>query len=109
APNGSTLHPISPVELVRVASELLGGREPFVKKYLRARGRFYPDPLAPQIGLNPSLGRDYDQFARTVAHEVGHLIDFLPDADMNRGNILGRLGTLKNYLSHTLDEVPTNP
>lgn len=107
-----TLHPIAPVELARIAEELLGGEGTgriFTKKYPSARGMFYPDPTLPRIGLNPKLGQDYDQFARTLAHEVGHLIDFLPDQDMNRGNILGRLATLKSHLSTTIDSTPSDP
>jgi hypothetical protein len=46
--------------------------------------------------------KDPNFAARTIAHEIGHLIDFLPDKIMTRGNILGRLATLKGHLKHSL-------
>jgi N12 class adenine-specific DNA methylase len=104
-----TLQPVPTVELTRLAVELLGGNRIFVKKYPQARGMFYPEPGKPKIGLNPELGKDYEQFARTLAHEVGHLVDFLPDETTKRGNILGRIGTLRGYMRKTIDELPTDP
>lgn len=46
---------------------------------------------------------------KVLAHEVGHLVDWLPDKDLARGNILGRIATLKKYLKTLLDEIPTDP
>ncbi len=79
-----------------------------MKRFPRARGLFYPSAADPQIGLNPTLGRDYDQFARTLAHEVGHLVDFLSERDMKRGNILGRIASLRNYLQQTIEALPSD-
>jgi len=42
--------------------------------------------------------------ATILAHEIGHLVDWLPEKTMKRGNILGRLASLKGYLTHTLDD-----
>ena len=39
------------------------------------------------------------QLAATLAHEVGHLVDFLPDKTMKRGNLLGRLYTLREFMN----------
>lgn len=39
--------------------------------------------------------------AEVLAHEIGHLIDWLPDHTMTRGNLLGRLNTLRQYMRHT--------
>jgi hypothetical protein len=104
-----TLRPIAPVELVRMASELLGSSEIFLRKYPAARGMFYGVPGQPKIGLHPALGRDYEQFAKTLAHEVGHLVDFLPEETLQRGNILGRIASLRDYLKTTVDALPTSP
>ncbi len=104
-----TLYPISPVELTRLATELLGNKAPFLKRYPSARGMFYGDPIDPRIGINPELGRDYEQFSKTLAHEVGHLVDFLSDRDLSRGNILGRIASLRQYLAHTIDSAPSDP
>jgi hypothetical protein len=33
-----------------------------------------------------------------MAHELGHFIDYIPDASMARGNILGRIKSLKGFM-----------
>lgn len=50
--------------------------------------------------LDPELA------ARTLAHEIGHLVDFLDDMDMRRGNILGHMAGLKVYLKHWIAGLP---
>jgi len=40
-----TLNPIAPVELVRLAMELLQSNKVFMKKYPNARGMFYADTI----------------------------------------------------------------
>jgi len=35
-----------------------------------------------------------------LSHEIGHLTDWLPNRTMKRGNILGRLFTLRAFLKH---------
>lgn len=41
------------------------------------------------------------QLAQTLAHEIGHLVDWLPDKTLKRGNLLGRLQSLHAFLAHT--------
>lgn len=103
------LRPIATVELVKLVTAIIGRDKIFLRRYPGARGAFYPDPGDPQIGLNPNLGKDYQQFARTLAHEIGHLIDFLPDRSMSKGNILGRIAAIPGYLKSTIDAQPTDP
>lgn len=44
---------------------------------------------------------------KTLWHEIGHLVDWLPDHMIQgRGNLLGRIASLKNYLRHTLPMEP---
>ena len=38
------------------------------------------------------------QLAQIVAHEIGHLVDYLPTMTMKRGNVLGRLRTLHRFM-----------
>lgn len=45
--------------------------------------------------------RNLQQLAKTLAHEIGHLVDWLPDKTMKRGNLLGRLKSLHSFLAHT--------
>lgn len=85
-------------ELVRIAKELTGS-VPFLKNYPRALGMFYATESG-AIGLSPKLFESLDLTlkAKVIAHEIGHLSDFLPEGTLKRGNLLGRLGSLKGYL-----------
>lgn len=104
-----TLKPVSTVELVRMVGSLIGKDKVFLKNFPQARGMFYADPKDPRIGLHPALGKDYQQFARTLAHEIGHMVDFLSDKNIDKGNILGRIASLPGYMRSTIDALPTDP
>jgi len=45
---------------------------------------------------------------RAMAHEIGHWIDFVPEKTMARGNILGRIASLKKCLTTLLKEAPNS-
>lgn len=94
--NFDQIQPIQFPELVALAKEL-SGSEVFVKKYKMANGMFYSKDA--RIGLNVELFEkgNLGQLQKTMAHEIGHLIDYLPEGTMARGNLLGRLAVLKNF------------
>lgn len=96
--NPDTIKPIQFPELVGLAKEL-SGNVPFIKKYTKANGMFYPRGDG-EIGLNPSLfeRENLGQLQKTLAHEIGHLVDYLPDHTMSRGNLMGRLNTLRGFM-----------
>lgn len=97
--NLQNIKPIAFPELVELAKELQA--VPRLNRRLRnTRGRFTKFG----IELNPEIFKDEVGAAKTLAHEIGHLIDYLPDADLNRGNILGRLFTLKKFLKSTFNK-----
>jgi hypothetical protein len=52
---------------------------------------------------NPNLA------IKVMAHEIGHLIDWLDEKTMSRGNLLGHLAALKSYMKHVLPERPGAP
>lgn len=58
------------------------------------------------IVLNTSLFKNDDpdkkQAAKTLAHEIGHWIDWMPNKNIKRGNILGRLKTLSGFIHNTV-------
>lgn len=91
------IKPIEFPELLDLAKEL-SGNVPFIKKYTKANGMFYGKGTG-EIGLNPDLFLEGNlgQLQKTFAHEIGHLIDYLPDQTMKRGNVLGRLAVLKGF------------
>lgn len=94
------IRPVEFPELVDIARELTGNA-PFIKK-MRAekRGFFKPNGNG-EIALNPEIFNDIEQASKTLAHEIGHLIDYLPDQTLARGNLLGRLKTLRGFMAET--------
>lgn len=92
-------------EMVQLARELMGQVPKIRQKVSRAfggeaRGVFSPTGNG-EIRLRADLFdpnvSDINQAAKTLAHEIGHLVDYLPDQTMSRGNLMGRLLTLKNF------------
>ena len=94
--NFDQIQPIQFPELVALAKEL-SGSEIFAKKYKMANGMFYTKDA--KIGLNVDLFTkgNLEQLQKTMSHEIGHLIDYLPEGTMSRGNLMGRLAVLKNF------------
>ena len=93
-------------ELVQMTKDLLGDA-PSMKKMKRALGFFYPKDAS--IKLDPKIFTDPDLVAKVLAHELGHATDWLDSKTMKRGNILGRIASLKNYLKKTLPEFEGAP
>jgi len=53
----------------------------------------------------------YDEPAdalRTLAHEIGHAVDWSDDKNMSRGNILGRIASFGKYMKRMLGAIPEN-
>src|SRR5690606_10601787 len=48
--------------------------------------------------------KDPNYALQTLAKENGYIIDWFQDKDKKRGNILGRLASLKKYVKHTLED-----
>lgn len=94
------VNPVLMPEVYRLFNELTGGDSPFLRRYRRANGMFYPEG-AGRIGLHPDLFKFPHQVAYTFAHEFGHLGDYLPDRTMDRGNIFGSIGSLRHWLTTT--------
>ena len=62
---------------------------------------------APRVVISEALQKNPEQFLMTFAHELGHLVDYLPRANeqatIKRGNILGSIATLKGYMNKWID------
>ena len=52
--------------------------------------------------------RDHGYVLRTLAHEVGHLADWLDDKTLGRGNILGHIAALNKYMAGMIQDTPEN-
>lgn len=107
APAGKPLVPLPMPEMVKLAQELMGGKFPLVRKSVmrgRAGGVFRSGGGKPiQIEIAADKFKSTLEAAATLAHEIGHLEDFLPkggvgSGTMKRGNLLGRLIKAKKYL-----------
>ena len=94
--NFEQIKPIEFPELLSFAKDL-SGSEVFIKNYKSANGMFYGADA--RIGLNPDLFKagNIQQLQKTMAHEIGHLIDYLPEKTLARGNVLGRLAVLRDF------------
>lgn len=95
----AVLNPIPTPELVKLAkalSEVTGGAGVRVSRLRKARGVMRSgEGGAAFIEIDPATAEDPTGLAGTLAHEIGHLIDFLDDQTMKRGNLLGRIASLR--------------
>ena len=102
-----SINPIEMPELVELAREIMGN-VPQVTKLRGGKGGgqklgdFLPK-AGGRIRLQEFLfqQKNLPQAAKVLAHEMGHLIDYLPDQNIKRGNILGRIGTLRGFMQET--------
>ena len=99
-----SIKPVGMPELVKLAKELTA-KLPTLKKLRKYRGLAYTtegNRDAARIVLDPRIFVDAMGAAKTLAHEIGHIGDSFDEATLNRGNILGRLAVLREFLSSTL-------
>lgn len=99
-------------ELIQLFKDLSSGKYPEIAKIIRAgsghaAGVFYPK--TGKIKLQKDIFQNSKEATKVLAHEMGHWIDWLPDKDIKRGNILGRVASLKKYMSHWLDDILGGP
>lgn len=87
-------------ELVKLAREITGQMVK-LKKLPKAMGHFKPEGRG-GIVLDPRIFVNARDAAKVLAHEIGHGADYLPEHTMKRGNILGRLASVRDYLATTL-------
>jgi len=97
------INPVEVPELLDMVREL--GSDVNVKK-LRGSfaGMFRGRPGAPIIELNPGLFEDIRAAASTLAHELGHFIDWLPDQTLKRGSLLNRMASLQQGMKETFGD-----
>lgn len=86
------------VELARALGP--EGMAPLVRR-MKNNGEFHA--ITRIIKLNRDLFKagNEPELARVLAHELGHLVDYLPDSTLKRGNLGGRLLSAKNHLKQT--------
>ncbi len=94
----SNIKPIDLPEMVEIAKNL-SGEYPKIRKLRDNLLGFFKENLG--ITLSKDIFKDTEIAKRTLAHEIGHLVDWLPDNEVKRGNLLGRILSLKSFLKHT--------
>lgn len=115
-------------ELLSLTEDLLGNevevKIPRMRKFGRPRGYFSADFSDPKVVLNRELfapkkddegnviETDEERMERvsgiekTLAHEIGHAIDFIGDPQtIKRGNLLGRIATLHKFMNREYDGI----
>ena len=101
--DGTVVSPLELPELVELATEL-GASVQSKAMGAETRGTFKgPGAIALRLDLFRPSSRS--QLTAVLAHELGHLVDWISDNDigtLKRGNLLGHLGALSGYVKHTL-------
>lgn len=95
------VRPLQLPELTRIVRELTG-EVPKVRK-IASRGKMqtlgqFGDGM---ISLDPRIFKDPEVAGKVLAHELGHLADYLPHETLRRGNLLGHLLALNGWLRQT--------
>ena len=94
-------------ELVRMVTDLLGAAPELKKSLGKALAYFRHN------GVSGVIRMRYDQFLhenarelpQLLAHEIGHAVDWLPDRSMKRGNLIGRVRSLRDFLKGSFGEL----
>ncbi len=97
------IKPIQTPELVNLVKELTGAAPTINKRLRTKRGVFWGRGYG-EIQLNPNIFNDPVQVAKTLAHEIGHLTDWLPQLGIKRSSLLQKLYILKNHLKTEFGE-----
>lgn len=94
------IKPFRMPEMVRLAYELMG-KVPQIGKMRAEKHGHFRGVGGGEIKLNQAIFQKPEHAAKVLAHEIGHLIDYLPDHTLKRGNLLGSLRSLHSHLSGT--------
>lgn len=103
--NLEAIPPIKFPEMVKFYESLKGEAVQLRKLGRSTLGHLMPDPADWHVALNRDVFKmPKDQAIKTLMHEIGHLIDFLDDMpnNINRGNILGRMASKRDYKEKSL-------
>lgn len=98
-------------EIVRMARNLT--QNPIKVKLPRSRFGGVPRGVArtsgefKEIVLNPNIFKDAELMSKVLAHELGHITDYVPDNTYARGNLLGKIASLRTFLRHTFTDLKT--
>jgi hypothetical protein len=95
-------------ELVQLA-RVLSGQDVQLKTLPKSAGLFKAAGPDFRVILDRRIFADPVWAQQVMAHELGHLVDYMDGHTLNRGNILGRIAVLRGYLAQTLPDTPWSP
>lgn len=90
------IRPIEMPEMVRLARQLTGSAPKIKEKMGKKLGYHKGGEI--YLKSDQFQKGNEEQTAKLLAHEIGHLVDWLPDRTMARGNLLGRLYSLRGFM-----------
>ena len=91
-------------EMLELAKEINEGKLPHIVRRIKAMaGNALGIFKEGDIKLKADTFQDPDTTLKILAHEIGHLVDWVPQKTMARGNILGRIASLKKYFRHRFE------
>lgn len=101
---GEHLYPLDLPDLVKLARELTG-QFPEIKKAFHG-GKRLGDAETGTLRVRLLAGLFAEGKIKAgkavLAHELGHIMDFLPEGYNRGGNVLGRIASIMKNLKHTL-------
>lgn len=93
----SDLKAIELPELVELSKELMGKIPELSGRFKTKAGTFNYSESIPAIAIKLDRNLKPQEMAKVLAHELGHLVDFVPENTMKRGNLLGRLASIDSF------------
>lgn len=81
----------TPIPEMMALAEGLMGQRPFLAALRGNKGGDFLPLGKGRIRISVKDASNPVAIARTLSHEIGHLIDYLPEQTMARGNVLGRV------------------
>lgn len=95
----SHIKPVEMPEAVKLVKQVMG-QVPDVRKMRGGKRSVFQGEGAGKVVVNWKNFADETAALKTLLHEIGHWMDYMPDQDLKRGNVLGRLYSLHNFLKN---------
>jgi hypothetical protein len=91
-------------ELVAMVKEITGDA-PTLKSFKRKLGAMYERDGNASVKLNPAIFDDPVVATKVLSHEIGHIVDFVPDGFTTRGNLVGHIASLSKFMQGKYGEL----
>lgn len=101
------IKPIDLPEIVSLARELTGKYPKLSRRFRTKLGATYTDPqnVSANIKLSDRIFSDPELASRVLAHEVGHVADYLEEGVTTRGNLVGKIASLNRFMKDSFGDL----